>query len=56
MTDKKGSKDYRWLADQCRQAALTVSTQKERADLLAKAKTWALLAERSPPTCSELDE
>jgi hypothetical protein len=40
--------DYRWLADQCRQAAQTVSTENERADLLARAKTWDFLAEHRP--------
>jgi hypothetical protein len=37
--------DYRWLADQCRQAARTASTETERADLLARAKLWDFLAE-----------
>jgi hypothetical protein len=45
MTHKKGSQDYRRLADQCRQAACTVSTEKERTELLARAKTFDLLAE-----------
>jgi hypothetical protein len=37
--------DYRRLADQCRQAARTTSIETERADLLARAKTWDFLAE-----------
>jgi hypothetical protein len=37
--------NYRWLADQCRQAARTASTETERADLLARAKLWNFLAE-----------
>ena len=41
--------DYRWLADQCRQAARKVSTEKERADLLARAKTWDFLANHYAP-------
>jgi hypothetical protein len=36
--------DYRWLADQCRQAACNVPTEKERDDLLSRAKTWDFLA------------
>jgi len=38
--------NYRWLADQCRKAALKVSTEKERDDLLSRAKTWDFLARR----------
>jgi len=41
---KHGPEDYRWLANQCRQASRTVSTEKERTDLLARAKTWEFLA------------
>jgi hypothetical protein len=37
--------DYRRLADQCRHAARKVSTENERADLLARAKTWDFLAD-----------
>jgi hypothetical protein len=40
--------DYRWLADQCRQAAGKVPTEKERNDLLSRAKTWDFLAEHCP--------
>jgi hypothetical protein len=43
--------NYRWLANQCRQAARTVSTETERADLLVRAKTWDFLADHwSPPS------
>jgi hypothetical protein len=37
--------NYRWLADQCRNAACTVSSKEERDELLEKAKTWEFLAE-----------
>jgi hypothetical protein len=40
--------NYRWLADQCRQAARTASTEIERDDLLARAKTWDFLADHGP--------
>jgi hypothetical protein len=40
--------DYRWLADQCRRAVSRASTEKERADLLARAKTWDFLADHGP--------
>jgi hypothetical protein len=40
--------DYRWVADQCRQAARKVSTKTEQADLLARAKLWDFLADRRP--------
>jgi hypothetical protein len=36
--------NYRWLADQCRQAA-GKATEQERADLLARAKLWDFLAD-----------
>jgi hypothetical protein len=37
--------NYRWLADQCRQAARIASTETEQDDLLARAKTWEFLAD-----------
>jgi hypothetical protein len=40
--------DYRWLADQCRQVARKVSTEKERGELLAMAIFWDFLAEHCP--------
>jgi hypothetical protein len=45
---KQSGEDYRRLADQCRQAARTVSTEEERDELLARAKLWGFLAERCP--------
>jgi len=48
MNNKKSPQehrpDYQRLADQCRQGARTASTEQERADLLARAKTWDFLA------------
>jgi hypothetical protein len=55
-TQKHGPDDYQWLADQCRQAARTASTEKERTDLLARAKTWDLLAERPTSSSSRFNE
>jgi hypothetical protein len=40
--------DYRWLAGQCRQAVSRASTENERADLRARAKTWDFLADHCP--------
>ena len=42
----KGPEDYRRLAEKCRETAHTVSTEKERADLLAMAQIWDLIAGR----------
>jgi hypothetical protein len=47
--------NYRWLADQCRQAARTASTETERADLLARAKTWDFLAEHYAPSIMPIE-
>jgi hypothetical protein len=55
-TKKSSLEIYRWLADQCRKAALTASTEIERADLLDRAKTWDFLAEHPPAAPSELNE
>jgi hypothetical protein len=52
LTHKNGPEDYRRLArkcrerltETCRETAHTVSTEKERADLLAMAKIWDFLA------------
>jgi hypothetical protein len=52
---KHGPKDYRWLADKVREAAHTVSTEGERAEL-SRAKLWDFLAEHSPAASSELNE
>jgi hypothetical protein len=53
---KKSPEYYRWLADQCLQAARMVSTEKERANLLARAKTWEFLADRLPAASSHFNE
>jgi len=42
----KSPEQYRRLADQCRETARTASARNERADLLAKARLWDLLADR----------
>jgi hypothetical protein len=47
--DKKGPDDYRRLAERIRETAQTVSTENQRAELLAMAKIWDLLADRCPP-------
>jgi len=51
----KGPEDYRRLADKCRETARTVLAEKERADLLAMAQTWDLIASRvgRVPRCGE---
>ena len=46
MTLKKGPEEYRQLADRCREAARTSSAENERADLLASAEIWDLIADR----------
>jgi hypothetical protein len=48
MTHNERVDDYRRLADQCRKAARTASTQEERDDLLDRAKTWDFLADHPP--------
>jgi hypothetical protein len=54
--DKKSPEFYRRLADQCRETARTVSTDKERDELLASAKTWDFLADRLPAASSHFSE
>jgi hypothetical protein len=44
----KNPEEYRRLAEKCREAARRVSTETERADLLARAKTWEFLADHCP--------
>jgi ribosomal protein L11 methyltransferase len=44
MTHKNGREEYRRLADKCRETGRTVSAEKERADLLAMAQIWDLIA------------
>jgi len=46
MTSKNSPKDYRRLADKCRETARTVSPEKARAELLAMAQIWDLIANR----------
>jgi hypothetical protein len=43
---KNGPEYYRQLAAKCRETAITVSAEKERADLLAMAQIWDLIAGR----------
>jgi hypothetical protein len=43
----KSPQEYRRLAEKCRELARKVSTEKERAELLARADTWDLLANRN---------
>jgi hypothetical protein len=47
MTETKRRRiDYRWPADQCRQVARKVSTEKERAELLDMAIFWDFQADQ----------
>jgi hypothetical protein len=42
---EKQAEDYRGLADRVREAAHRVSNERERAELLARAKIWDFLAD-----------
>ena len=42
----KSPEEYRRFAGYCREMACTVSAEKERADLLGRAETWELIADR----------
>jgi len=42
----KTVEEYRRLVEQCREAARRVLAANEQADLLARAHTWELLADR----------
>jgi hypothetical protein len=42
----KTAEQYRWLAATCRETARTAPDGKERAQLLATAQRWDLLADR----------
>jgi len=55
MANTKSPEDYRRLAATCRETARTMSAENERADLLAMAETWDLIARRigRPPRCGE---
>ena len=44
---KKTVEEYRQLAEKCRENARRVSAENERAELLASAQTWDLIAERA---------
>jgi hypothetical protein len=52
MNNKKSPEEYRreygLLAEKVRKAACTASTEIERDDLLARAKTWDFLADHGP--------
>jgi len=48
MTNTKNPEEYRRLAEKCREAARSVSAEKERAEFLARAKAFELLAEHCP--------
>jgi hypothetical protein len=39
---------YRWLAERVRETAQKVSTESERAELLARARMWDFLADHGP--------
>jgi len=55
MPYNKTPEEYRQLAEKCRETARTVSTERDRADLLARAKIWDFLADHRPrhPTLNE---
>jgi len=53
---KRNSEEYRRLAKRCREAACSVSAEKEQAELLARAKTFDFLAEYCPATSSEFND
>jgi len=46
MTHNKSPEEYRRLADQCRETARAISAENGRADLLARAGIWDLIADR----------
>jgi hypothetical protein len=43
--EKKGPENYRRLAKKVRETAHTASTERDRADLLSRAKIWDFLAD-----------
>jgi hypothetical protein len=49
MTHNKSPEEYRWLAEKCRETARTISADNGRADLLARAEIWDLIADRLEP-------
>jgi hypothetical protein len=45
---EKQAEDYRGLAHRVREAAYRVSNERQRAELLARAKLWDFLADHFP--------
>jgi hypothetical protein len=45
---EKQAEDYRQLAERVREAAHRVSNERQRAELLARAKIWDFLADHFP--------
>jgi hypothetical protein len=45
---EKQAEDYRGLANRVREAAYRVSNERQRAELLARAKIWDFLADHFP--------
>jgi hypothetical protein len=45
---EKQAEDYRGLANRVREAAYRVSNERQRAELLARAKLWDFLADHFP--------
>jgi hypothetical protein len=52
----KNPEEYRRLAKKCREAARKVLAEKERAEFLARAKTFDFLAKHCPAASSEFNE
>jgi hypothetical protein len=52
----KNPEEYRRLAEKCREAARKVSADKERAEFLARAKTFEFLAEHCPAASPEFND
>jgi hypothetical protein len=52
----RSPEEYRRLAKKCREAARKISAEKERAEFLARAKTFDFLAEHCPAASSQLNE
>jgi hypothetical protein len=48
----KTVEEYRQLAEKCRKIARTISAASERAELLARAQAWDVIADRIPGTCA----
>jgi hypothetical protein len=52
----KNPEEYRRFAKKCREAARSVSADKERAEFLARAKTFDLLAEHCSAASPQFNE